>query len=343
MPKRLARACHAGPNLVFGDGLGRALNRADKVGELVAHGVIAGQKLKFAFRGIDGRITLFSGVALCGAAVADASVLGRRDLVDGHGCRLALDLRGEQVVGNLGVVEGDEGIAVGSKDHAGAIDGAVAELLCLAIQKATGADDLPGRTEQLDHGLDGVDADVHKAARGHVAVEDVGLLAGEDLVVARRVFTKVQMRAADASELCDVVLAGVEGRIVQGAHGLHGNDARRLGGGKDLLGLARVSAEGFFDQDMLAARDAGKCLVVMERVGAPDIDGIDIGRCGERLERRERLHAAVLAREGLRALGVAREGAHKLGGGVLVEDLDEVVGDHRGSDGGKAKHGFLRW
>ena len=42
-----------------------------------------------------------------------------------------------------------------------------------------------GCAEELDKRLDGLDADIHERAGGHRAIEDVGVLPGENFVVAR--------------------------------------------------------------------------------------------------------------------------------------------------------------
>lgn len=63
------------------------------------------------------------------------------------------------------------------------------------------------------------------------------------------------------------------------AHGLEGYDARRLGGAEDFQRLRLGGAEGLLDDDVLAAGDAGKGLLVVKCVWAADIDGVDVGGC----------------------------------------------------------------
>ena len=71
---------------------------------------------------------------------------------------------------------------------------------------------------------------------------------------------------------------------MEGAHGLEGYDARRLGCAKDLERLRLGGAEGLLDDDVLATGDAGKGLLVVKCVGAADIDGVDVGGCRELIE-----------------------------------------------------------
>ena len=89
-------------------------------------------------------------------------------------------------------------------------------------------------------GLHAVDAHIHKAARCHIAVKDVGVTMREDIVVARGVLAKADGGAPDAPDLLEGVLKLIIGRIMQGAHRLERNNVRTLGGVEDLLGLAAV-------------------------------------------------------------------------------------------------------
>ena len=56
------------------------------------------------------------------------------------------------------------------------------------------------------------------------------------------------------------------------AHGLEGHDACCLGSAEDFQCLRFGGAEGLLDDDVLATGDAGERLLVMERVGAADVD-----------------------------------------------------------------------
>ena len=71
---------------------------------------------------------------------------------------------------------------------------------------------------------------------------------------------------------------------MEGAHSLEGYDACGLGGAEDLQRLCLGGAEGLLDDDVLAAGNAGECLLVVECVRAADIDGVDIGSCRELVE-----------------------------------------------------------
>ncbi len=98
---------------------------------------------------------------------------------------------------------------------------------------------------------------------------------------------------------------------MQGAHGLERDDAGALGGGEDLARLAGVGAEGLLHEHVLAAGYAGESLLMVERVGAPNVDRVDLVAAGKVLERGEGVGPAVLGGEGLGASGVAGEGARK--------------------------------
>ena len=125
---------------------------------------------------------------------------------------------------------------------------------------------------------------------------------------------------------------------MEGAHGLEGYNARCLGGAEDLQRLCLGGAEGLLDDDVFAAGDAGKGLLVVKCVRTANIDGIDIVGGRELIECGEVALAAVLSGKGGAALGIARERAHECSQVVGVDDLDEVVGDHGCADGRDAQH-----
>ena len=122
------------------------------------------------------------------------------------------------------------------------------------------------------------------------------------------------------------------------AHGLEGHNARCLGGAEDFQRLRFGGAEGLFDNDMFAAGDAGERLLVVECVGAADVDGIDVVGGRELIERGEVALAAVLSGKVGAAFGIARERAHECSPVVGVDDLNEVVGDHGCADGRDTQH-----
>ena len=80
---------------------------------------------------------------------------------------------------------------------------------------------------------------------------------------------------------------------------------RRIGCLEDLAGLALVGADGFLHQHVLATRDACERLVVVQGVGAADVDGVDLGACGKRLKGGEGQVPTVLGGVGGRAFFVA--------------------------------------
>ena len=124
-------------------------------------------------------------------------------MVDLDGAALAFDLRGQQVIRDLGMCEldRDASAAVAGEDGAAAVDRAVRELSRGAVEQRGHAGEAGGHAENLDHGLDGVDANVHEGPRCHVAVEDIGGTSRENLVVARRIFAKAQRSAANGRNL----------------------------------------------------------------------------------------------------------------------------------------------
>ena len=63
---------------------------------------------------------------------------------------------------------------------------------------------------------------------------------------------------------------------MEGTHGLEGHDTCCLGSAEDFQRLRFGGAEGLLDDDMLATGDAGKSLLVVERIGAADVDGVDV-------------------------------------------------------------------
>ena len=128
------------------------------------------------------------------AAIVDADVAGRGQMVDLDSATLAFDLRGQQVIRNFGVreLDGDTATAVAGEDGTAAVDGAVRELSRGGVEQSSHARKAGGHAENLDHGLDGVDANIHEGTRGHIAVEDIGGASRENLVVARGIFSKAQ-------------------------------------------------------------------------------------------------------------------------------------------------------
>ena len=127
---------------------------------------------------------------------------------------------------------------------------------------------------------------------------------------------------------------------MEGAHGLEGHDTCCLGSAEDLERLRLGGAEGLFDDDVLTAGDAGERLLVMECVGAADVDGIDVVGGRKLVKRGEVTLAAVLSGEGGAAICIARERAYECSLVVGIDDLDKVVGDHGCADGCDAQHVF---
>ena len=199
-------------------------------------------------------------------------------MVDLDSATLAFDLRGQQVIRNFGVreLDGDAASAIAGEDGTAAVDGAVRELSRGGVEQRGHAGETGGHAENLDHGLDGVDTNVHEGTRCHIAVEDIGGASRENLVVARGILAKAQRGAANGRNFAQSVLNGVESGIVKRAHGLEGHDASCLGSPEDLERLRLGGAEGLFDDNVLTAGDAGERLLVMECIGAADVDGIDV-------------------------------------------------------------------
>ena len=106
----------------------------------------------------------------------------------------------------------------------------------------------------------------------------------QNLVVARRILAKAQRGTTDGGDLAQGVLDGVEGWIVERAHGREGYNARCLGSAEDFQRLRFGGAEGLLDDDVLATGDADKGLLVVKCVRAADIDGVDVGSCRELIE-----------------------------------------------------------
>ena len=199
----------------------------------------------------------------------------------------------------------DATAAVTGKDGAAAVNGPVRELLRGRVEQRGHAGDAGGNAEDLDHGLDGIDADVHKGTRCHVAVEDIGGASCENLVVARGVLTKAQRGATNGRDFAQGVLDGMEGGVVERAHSLEGNDAGGLGGTEDLERLCLGGAEGLFDDDVLATGDAGERLFVVKCVGTANIDGVDVVGGRKLVKCGEVTLATALGGKGSTAIGIA--------------------------------------
>ena len=125
---------------------------------------------------------------------------------------------------------------------------------------------------------------------------------------------------------------------MEGAHGLEGYDARRLGSPEDLERLRLGGTKGLFDDNVLAAGDTGERLLVVERIGAANVDGVDVVGGRKLVKCGEVTLAAVLSGEGGAAICIARKRAHKRGLVVGVDDLDKVVGNHGCADGRYTQH-----
>lgn len=89
---------------------------------------------------------------------------------------------------------------------------------------------------------------------------------------------------------------------------------------------------------MLAAGDAGERLLVVERIGAADIDGVDVVGGRKLVKRGEVAFAAVFGGKGGAAICIARERAYECSLVVGVDDLDKVVGNHGCADGRYTQH-----
>ena len=160
----------------------------------------------------------------------------------------------------------------------------------------------------------------------------------QNLIVAGGVLAEAKGGAADGADLGQGLLDGVEGGVVQGTHRLERDDARLASRLEYLDGLSSVGAEGLLDKDVLATRDAGERLVVMERVGAADVDRVDPIACGELIERGEGGRPPMLGCEGRGSLAIAREGADKDGALHVRQGVEHGRGDAARSDGRDANH-----
>ena len=89
---------------------------------------------------------------------------------------------------------------------------------------------------------------------------------------------------------------------------------------------------------MLATGDAGERLLVMERVGAADVDGVDVVGGRKLVKCGEVAFAAVFGGKGGATICVARERAYECSLVVGIDDLGKVVGDHGCADGCDAQH-----
>ena len=125
---------------------------------------------------------------------------------------------------------------------------------------------------------------------------------------------------------------------MEGTHGLEGHDTCCLGSAEDFQRLRFGGAEGLFDDNVLATGDAGKGLLVVKRVRAADVDGVDVVGRRKLVKCGEVTLATVLSGEGGAAICITRERAHERGLVVGVDDLDKVVGNHGCADGRDAQH-----
>ncbi len=127
---------------------------------------------------------------------------------------------------------------------------------------------------------------------------------------------------------------------MEGTHGLEGHDTCCLGSAEDFQRLRFGGAEGLLDDDVLATGDAGKGLLVVKRVRAADVDGVDVVGGRKLVKCGEVTLATVLSGEGGAAICITRERAYECSLVVGIDDLDKVVGDHGCADGCDAQHVF---
>ncbi len=114
---------------------------ADKVCEFVFHSVARFGKVEHAAvvalfaRCLSRRATYDI------AAIVDADVAGRGQMVDLDSATLAFDLRGQQVIRYFGVreLDGDTATAVAGEDGTAAVDGAVRELSRGGVEQSSHA------------------------------------------------------------------------------------------------------------------------------------------------------------------------------------------------------------
>ncbi len=89
---------------------------------------------------------------------------------------------------------------------------------------------------------------------------------------------------------------------------------------------------------MLATGDAGKGLLVVKRVRAADVDGVDVVGGRKLVKCGEVTLATVLSGEGGAAICITRERAYECSLVVGIDDLDKVVGNHGCADGRYTQH-----
>ena len=218
--------------------------------------------------------------------------------------------------------------AVGAEHGAGSVDDAVGGL-AFGVRDECGRRNDPVRhAEECDHGFDRVDAHVHEGTGRHLGVEDVRVATSLHVVIARGVLAEAEGRAAKGAELLEGVEDLGPGGIVDGAHRFERDDVMELRRGIKGLRLETVGAGRLLDEDVLIAADAGEGLVKVERVGARDVDGIDVLAISELLECGERASTTVTLGELAGCDGVARVGAHVLDAIDLRRCVEEVVADH---------------
>ena len=112
---------------------------------------------------------------------------------------------------------------------------------------------------------------------------------------------------------------------MDGAHGLHGNNALLRGSVKHASRLAGVGNEGLLDQHVLSRENKRQGLGSMSRIGRAYVDGVGIRGGAQVLKRVEGEGPAVLLGERSRAGEIPRIGARVFGAIVGGEGIKEPL------------------
>jgi hypothetical protein len=251
-----------------------------------------------------------------------------RRSVDAQRALLAVDFARRKALVALGLVDLHAEAVVLQQDDAAAVDSRAADEGDVSLGF--------GRSEEGDCEGHGVDADVDERSAGEVEGEDVGCLAGEDIVVARAVRCVGQAGAVYGSQtllLVDFLAEELEVCFLDVAEGFDQEDFVFFCGREEVVELGRRAGCGFLEDDVLAGLQELFGVGVVVGVGRGDVDSLHALVGGEVFEGSVGCLAVEFGGEGFGLFLLARVDGVELPLAVFGGCFDEGLGDPARADG----------
>ena len=185
---------------------------------------------------------------------------------------LAFDLGEVDAPGILGAGEGRDAVGVLQRDHTRRVDAVGKPVGVIARRKRL--------AQQTDREIHVVVVDVLQAAAGVGRIEDVGHLAGLEVVVAARVLAVVAQDQSNAPQFRQVLFDQLVVRQETRRHHFVQKQPAVASQANEFVGLAHGARERLFAQDVLAMFESRPGLLEVQAVGRRNVHVVD-RRIGE--------------------------------------------------------------